>query len=577
MTDASGNTYIADDFNCDVRKVAPDGTISRFAGTGSCGFTGNGGPATSAMLNDADGVAVDAAGNVYVADSINNEIRVVSPAGIINDFAGSPTGASGYTGDHGQATAATLNYPWDVEVDRSGDVFISDGNNHVVREVNAQGIITTVAGNGTAGNSGDNGPATSAQLHFPSGLFVDNTGNLLISDESAHVVREVNTSGIITTVAGNGNGGTTGDGGPATSAELEQPYGVVEDNAGNLYIGDYQGPSVRFVNAATGKITTYAGTSGTFGSSTGNGGPASAALLKGPSQVWLDPSGNLLINDYRDNTIRKVTLASPTGLGYWFAASDGGVFNYGTTRASSGRGRAAAEQAHRRDGGHPRRQGLLAGGLRRRHLQLRRRRLLRLRRVPPAQQAHRRHGPDPRRQGVLAGGLGRRDLQLRRRRVLRLPGWPAPQQAHRRPGCHSHRQGLLAGGVRRRHLQLWRRPVPWLGRLPPAQQAGGGPGGHPGRGRLLAGGVRRRRLQLRRRPVPRLGRLPPAQQAGGGPGGHPGRHGLLAGGVRRRHLQLRRRRLLRLDREHPPQPARGGDGAGWACRAGPLADGSGRA
>ncbi len=327
VTDLSGNTYIADNGNCDVRKVATNGTITLFAGTGTCGAaTGNGGPATSAQMGADKGVAVDRSGNVYITDCTNNVVRKVSPSGIITTFAG--TGAAGYTGDGGAATAATFACPWGVRVNASGDVFISDIDNHVVREVNPSGIVTTVAGNGTEGDTGDHGPATSAELNGPSGIFVDASGNLFISDWAAAVVREVNPAGIITTVAGNGTTGSTGDGGPATSAELNEPYGVVEDNLGNLYIGDWSGSAVRFVSAATGKISTYAGTSGTSGD-TGNGGPASAALLEGPSQVWLDASGNLLINDYTDNTIRQVALASPTGLGYWMAASDGGVFNEG--------------------------------------------------------------------------------------------------------------------------------------------------------------------------------------------------------------------------------------------------------
>jgi hypothetical protein len=313
-TDASGNTYIGDDGNCEVRKVSPAGIISRFAGTGTCGYTGDNGPATNAKISDADGVAVDAFGNVYIADSNNNVVRKVSPAGIITTFAGN--GTSGYTGDHGPATSAELDYPWGVRVDRSGNVFISDADNNVVRVVNTAGIITTVAGNGTSGYTGDHGPATSAELSFPTGMWIDASGNLLIADESNFVIREVNAQGIITTVAGNGTSGTSGDGGPATAAQLEGAYGVAEDIQGNIFIGDYSGQSVREVTAATGKISTYSGTSGTAGTGNqGNGGPASAALLGGPSQVWFDLSGNLYINEYNTNQIRKVTLASPTGLG----------------------------------------------------------------------------------------------------------------------------------------------------------------------------------------------------------------------------------------------------------------------
>jgi sugar lactone lactonase YvrE len=326
--DASGNAYIGDDSNCEVRKVSPAGIITRFAGTGTCGYSGDNGPAVSAQLSDADGVAVDASGNVYIGDSTNNRIRKVSPAGIISTFAG--TGTQGYTGDNGAATNAELNYPWGVRVDRSGDVFISDADNNVVRKVNPAGIITTVAGNGTAGYTGDHGPATSAELKFPTGMWIDPSGNLLIADEANAVIREVNPAGTITTIAGNGTSGSTGDNGPATSAELKAPYGVAEDIQGDVFIADYSAQTVREVHAATGIITTYSGTAGSGGSgNNGNGGPASAALLGGPSEVWFDLSGNLYINEYSSSQIRKVTLTSPTGLGYFLTASDGGIFNYG--------------------------------------------------------------------------------------------------------------------------------------------------------------------------------------------------------------------------------------------------------
>ncbi len=326
--DASGNAYIADDGNCEVRKVSASGTITRFAGTGTCGYTGDNGPAVNAELSDADGVAVDASGNVYIGDSTNNVVRKVSPAGVISTFAG--TGTQGYTGDNGPATSAELNYPWGVRVDRSGDVFISDADNNVVRKVDPAGVITTIAGNGTSGYSGDHGPATSAELDFPTGMWIDPSGNLLIADEENAVIRELNPAGIITTIAGTGTSGSTGDNGPATSAELDAPYGVAEDIGGNVFIADFSAQVVREVHGGTGIITTYSGTSGSAGSgNNGNGGPASAALLGGPSQVWLDLSGNLYINEYDSNQIRKVTQTSPTGLGYFLTASDGGIFNYG--------------------------------------------------------------------------------------------------------------------------------------------------------------------------------------------------------------------------------------------------------
>jgi len=333
-TDAAGTTYIADDGNCEVRKVAADGTITRFAGTGTCGpASGIGGLAVNAQLNDALGVAVDAAGNVYVTDGANHQVDKISTKGIITVFAG--TGTAGNTGNGGPAVAAELNLPWGVRVDRSGDVFISDANANVVRQVSPSGIITTVAGNGTFGYTGNGGPATSAQLDDPKGIAVDASGNLFVADELNAAVRKVNAAGIITTVAGTGTSGLSGNGGPATAAQLNDPYGVAVDNLGNLYIADFGGNCVHKVTATSGLISTDAGTCGTAGN-TGNGGLASGALLNQPSAVWFDLSGNLYVADATDNTVRKITLAAPTGLGYWTAASDGGIFNYGTTAGFHG-------------------------------------------------------------------------------------------------------------------------------------------------------------------------------------------------------------------------------------------------
>jgi sugar lactone lactonase YvrE len=329
VTDASGNAYIGDDANCEVRKVSAAGIITRLAGTGTCGYTGDGGPAVNAEISDADGVAVDAQGNVYIGDTGNSVVRRVSAAGIITTFAG--TGTAGFSGDHGPAASAELHDPWGVRVDRSGDVFISDPGNMRIREVNPAGIITTVAGNGSAGYAGDHGPATAAELRNPTGMGIDLSGNLLFADTGNFVIREVNAAtGIITTIAGNGTQGSSGDNGPATSAQLVAPFGVANDIHGNVFIADYSAETVREVNGSTGIITTYSGTAGDMGTGNqGNGGLAAAAILGGPSQVWFDLSGNLYINEYNSDQIRKVSQTSPTGLGYFLAASDGGIFNYG--------------------------------------------------------------------------------------------------------------------------------------------------------------------------------------------------------------------------------------------------------
>jgi hypothetical protein len=323
--DAAGNLYIGDDGTCRVRKVSASGIITKIAG-GTCGAeTGIGGPANAAHIGDADGIAVDAHGNVYFSDSINHNVLKVNPAGIISVFAG--TGVSGNTGDNGAATSAKLNDPWGVRVDRAGNVYISDSASEVVRKVDTSGIITTVVGTGSAGYTGDNGPAIHATLHDPRGIWIDSSGNMFITDLDNEVIRKVTSAGIISTVAGNGTAGTSGNGGPATSAQLDGPYGVTEDIAGNLYIANYDGDTVQKVTKSTGKISVIAG-NGT-NAETGNNGPASNAELDGPSQVWVDSSGNLLINDYNGSVIRKIVLVQPTGQGYWLVASDGGIFTEG--------------------------------------------------------------------------------------------------------------------------------------------------------------------------------------------------------------------------------------------------------
>jgi hypothetical protein len=331
VPDASGDLFIADDENCQVRKVSAAGIITRFAGTGTCAApSGIGGPATSATLRDAKGVAVDASGNVYIADSANHAVWRVDTAGIIHAFAG--TGVTGDTGDHGPATSAQLIHPWGVRVDRSGDVYISDSYADVVRMVDPHGVITTVAGTGTTGDTGDSGPATSAELEAPTGMWVDPSGNLFIAEEGNSVIRQVNAAGVITTVAGNGTLGTAGNGGPATSAELDEPYGVTEDIAGNLYIANFNGETVQKVTKATGKISIIAG-NGTDTDS-GDNGPASSAQLGGPSQVWVDSSGNLLVNDYDGSTIRKIALVQPTGQGYTLANVNGATYSFGQSLAT---------------------------------------------------------------------------------------------------------------------------------------------------------------------------------------------------------------------------------------------------
>ncbi len=315
--DASGDLYIADFFNDVIRKVNTSGIISTVAGNNAFGpgYSGDGGPATAAELYDVYGVALDTSGNLYIADFVNNVIREVNTSGTISTAAGNHAFGRGYSGDGGPATAAELYDPIGIACDASGNLYIADQFNQVIRKVNTSGTINTVAGNYTFGGgySGDGGPATTAELSAPTGITLDNSGNLYIVDDN-NVIRMVNAAGTISTVAGNiafGNG-YSGDGGSATAAELDAPWGVACDASGNFYIADVGNNVIRKVNTS-GTINTIAGngygagTGSRYGGYSGDGGPATAAELYEPIGVALDASDNLFIADYRNNVIRRVT------------------------------------------------------------------------------------------------------------------------------------------------------------------------------------------------------------------------------------------------------------------------------
>ncbi len=302
--DLIGNYYIADRSNSVVRKVDIFGNISSVAGNYSlgAGFSGDGGPATAAELSADIGLLIDRIGNTYISENGNWRIRKVNTSGIISTIAGN--GILGYSGDGGPATAAEISCGF-MTIDKKGNLIFADDFNSIIRKIDTAGIITTIAGNHSFGSgySGDGGPATAAELYDPEGVGIDKVGNIYIPDDFNYVIRKVDTSGIITTIIGNHHKGFSGDGGPATAAELNIPSGVTIDALGNIYIADEGNNRIRMVDASSGIIYTIAG----GGSSLGDGGPATAAKLNLASSVKFDASGNMFIADEYNNRIRKVT------------------------------------------------------------------------------------------------------------------------------------------------------------------------------------------------------------------------------------------------------------------------------
>ena len=327
--DSAGNIYTAEYGDNRIRKIsAATGVITTVAGNGTAGFAGDGGLATNAELKGPQGVTVDSAGNLYIADYLNFRIRKVDVAtGIITTVAGSGSGV--YSGDGGPATSAGLVAPGEVYVDSVGNLYITDYNGCRIRKVAAgTGIITTVAGNGTVGYAGDGGPATSAELQYPGGVGIDSAGNLYIADQRNDRIRKVSAAtGIITTIAGTGTQGFSGDGGPATSAELYYPGTIAIDSADNLYFSDQFNNRIRKINAGTGVISTIAGVGPATYS--GDGGPATSATVSGPLGIGLDSAGNLYLADYGNNRVRKINISqsqlsypTPTTVGTADATDD---------------------------------------------------------------------------------------------------------------------------------------------------------------------------------------------------------------------------------------------------------------
>ena len=300
--------------------------------TGGGGYSGDGGPAIGAEMHFPEGVTLDPSGNIYICDCENCRVRKVNVNGIISTIAGN--GFNEYSGDGGPATAAELYFPTGICMDNSGNIFISCNGNNRIRKINTNGIISTYAGNGygapnAGGYSGDGGPATAAEISLPNGLTVDNSGNLYIADAGNARVRIINTNGIISTVAGDGTTALySGDGVPATSTGLN-PFGVALDASGNMYIADYVNNRVRMVNTS-GIIYTIAGNGfggPANGGYSGDGGAATSAELFNPADVKIDGSGNIYISDADNSCIRLVSngiISTIVGNGVSKYAGDGG-------------------------------------------------------------------------------------------------------------------------------------------------------------------------------------------------------------------------------------------------------------
>jgi sugar lactone lactonase YvrE len=317
IQDSAGNTYVADVWNHRIREITPAGTISTFAGTGIAGFSGDGGLARNAMLSFPAGILFDATGNMLVADGGNNRIRRIDTSGVISTIAG--TGVLGYTGDGGPALLAELNDPWSLLLDSVGNLYFSDILNYAVRKIDTSGIISTVAGTGTAGYNGDNIPAILAQLNLPRQLALDSKGNLYIADAFNHRVRKVDTSGTITTFAGDGTQGFTGDGGPATQAEVGNPSGL-KINGNFLFISNSGASHIRKVNFAPPNIiNTFAGSTAGFD---GDGNPPLLTDFNGPKGILFTATGNLLVADQFNARLRQVTPVATSTLAGGFVGDN---------------------------------------------------------------------------------------------------------------------------------------------------------------------------------------------------------------------------------------------------------------
>lgn len=323
--DATGNVFVADALNNVIRKITSAGVVTTLAGSGTAGSAN--GTGTAASFNQAYGVAVDASGNVYVADAANNKIRKITSAGVVTTFAGSGTAGSA----DGIGTAASFNYPYGIAVDASGNIYVSDMVNSKIRKITSAGVVTTFAGSGIPGST--DGVGTSATFNNPKGLVVDALGNVYVTDMSNNKIRKITSAGVVSTLAGSGSQGVVN--GQGVAASFNQPEDVAVDASGNVYVADRPNMVIRKITS-TGLVTTLAG-SGTSGSTNATG---TAASFFNPRGVAVDASWNVFVSDSYNNMIRKITQygyfispALPAGLS--FDTSTGTISGTPTVSSSS--------------------------------------------------------------------------------------------------------------------------------------------------------------------------------------------------------------------------------------------------
>ncbi len=305
--DGQGNLYIAEAANHTIRKVDPTGYITTIAGTGTQGFSGDGGQATKALLDSPQGLALDMANHLYIADTHNNRIRSLDLTnGVITTISGS---APGFAGDNGPASGARLNYPTIMIADSDNTLYIADSQNHRIRKITSGGVITTVAGNGVEGFSGDGGNATSASLDSPDGLAVDGDKNLYIADTHNNRIRKVSAqTGMISTIAGTGSVNNTGNGVAASSTSLALPHGLAIDSAGNMYIVDSANHRIRRLDKATGVVTIIAGDG--VQRFSGDGSPGIHTSLDTPRTAAISPSNLVTFSDTNNQRVRQIEVDS---------------------------------------------------------------------------------------------------------------------------------------------------------------------------------------------------------------------------------------------------------------------------